>query len=506
MSDLHEFLVGTTSLSDNNTIHKLCYDEGSEKLTCTQIWEHSKGELWDLAPCPWDPSLLFTVYNTGAAFGATLWRIDMKDGGSAKQNNGSATALSSASSMASPLALDEAASFANKGNTRIRSVLWDRGVPLGQAPSTARAVVLMEHSVSLVELRDGGSAFVALGENDAIQEKQGASVATTSISSGSWDPHHPSNVAICEGEAVNILDVRASFKPSYRLPHAHLGSTISCDFNPNKPYTLVTGGEDSMIRFWDVRKAGKPLRILSGHSHWVSNVRYNPFHDQLLLSSGTDGIVNLWRVGSISSAPLLELLDNPHLLDDDEDDGTRAEGGEVNDNDDKTAEQSGLPSSLSSPIETTKEVEDAVIDSFLYVDSDAREVSNDAHLGGLHSGRSEGRGGRGLSGDVADPVYGLAWSQTDAWIFASLSYQGTSLVLFLLENRHCADCLSFKLCSSTDRCFLDWLRPRSGEIPHIAVGHLMDADNNFIDKNLILHYNASFTVPLLDVVVTFGSC
>ncbi len=39
----------------------------------------------------------------------------------------------------------------------------------------------------------------------------------------------------------------------------------------------------------------------------VWSVAYNPFHDQLVLSAGSDGDALLWRVSSISSAPLLEL-------------------------------------------------------------------------------------------------------------------------------------------------------------------------------------------------------
>jgi hypothetical protein len=35
-------------------------------------------------------------------------------------------------------------------------------------------------------------------------------------------------------------------------------------------------------------------------------VAYNRFHDQLLVSGGTDSQVDLWRLSSISSAPLLE--------------------------------------------------------------------------------------------------------------------------------------------------------------------------------------------------------
>ena len=34
-------------------------------------------------------------------------------------------------------------------------------------------------------------------------------------------------------------------------------------------------------------------------------MKYNSFHDQLVLSGGTDGMVNLWRISSISSAPMM---------------------------------------------------------------------------------------------------------------------------------------------------------------------------------------------------------
>lgn len=39
----------------------------------------------------------------------------------------------------------------------------------------------------------------------------------------------------------------------------------------------------------------------------VTSVAVNAFHDQLILSGGSDARVNLWRVSSVSSAPLLEL-------------------------------------------------------------------------------------------------------------------------------------------------------------------------------------------------------
>lgn len=47
------------------------------------------------------------------------------------------------------------------------------------------------------------------------------------------------------------------------------------------------------------------LQEMAGHSHWVWNVAYSPFHDQLLLSSSTDTTVNVWY------APALAKLKGP---------------------------------------------------------------------------------------------------------------------------------------------------------------------------------------------------
>ena len=49
-----------------------------------------------------------------------------------------------------------------------------------------------------------------------------------------------------------------------------------------------------------------PLRpVCGGHTQWSTVVKYNSFHDQLVLSGGTNGMVNLWRISSKSSAPMM---------------------------------------------------------------------------------------------------------------------------------------------------------------------------------------------------------
>lgn len=92
---------------------------------------------------------------------------------------------------------------------------------------------------------------------------------------------------------------------------------------------------------------------LCGHSHWVHTAKYNPFHDQLVLSGGSDNIVNLWRVASCSSSPWI--------------------GGEDNGDD----------------------------------PPDVKVRAMDQH---------------------EDTVYSVAWSAADAWIYASMSFDGRMVV------------------------------------------------------------------------------
>ena len=57
----------------------------------------------------------------------------------------------------------------------------------------------------------------------------------------------------------------------------------SVDFNPNKPCMLISAGNDQKVKFWDTRELSRPVRVLAGHSHWVSTAKYNPYHDQLVV-------------------------------------------------------------------------------------------------------------------------------------------------------------------------------------------------------------------------------
>ena len=156
------------------------------------------------------------------------------------------------------------------------------------------------------------SSAMAVYENDnlvKICEKQRGLNGVAA-----WDPHHASRaVAAAAGHYVKCFDTRDK-KETWSIGE---GSNVkSIDFNPNKQNQLSIGGEDGEVRFYDVRlvidtiikgilfyefrNTKKSILKLSNlHTHWVWNVKYNPVHDQLFLSSGGDGRVYLHSVTSI---------------------------------------------------------------------------------------------------------------------------------------------------------------------------------------------------------------
>jgi len=147
-----------------------------------------------------------------------------------------------------------------------------------------------------------------------------------------------------------------SSKPAYKIENAHLAPILDIDFNPNKPYACCTGGEDLNIRFWDIRKNQNYLCSFEEDSHWVLGVRYNRYHDQLVLTSSSSTYVSLWRAASCSS------INTPLTRN-------------------STTHQEGKD-------------KDALIETY----------------------------------EHEDTIYSIEWSAAEAWIFASISYNGAFFI------------------------------------------------------------------------------
>ncbi|MFH4976739.1 hypothetical protein AB6A40_003448 [Gnathostoma spinigerum] len=127
------------------------------------------------------------------------------------------------------------------------------------------------------------------------------------INTVSWNPHsNGSTVAVASDSSVKIIDSR-SYSITTVIENAHFPTVRNLDFNPSMQYILATCGDDCRVALWDLRKVQHPLKTLRDHSHWVWSVRFNPIHDQLLLSVGSDARLFLNCIASLSSETLQDV-------------------------------------------------------------------------------------------------------------------------------------------------------------------------------------------------------
>ncbi|KAG6503567.1 hypothetical protein ZIOFF_035883 [Zingiber officinale] len=72
--DHTSFLAGTLSLKEENEVHLIRVSPSGSELICDGLFYHPN-EIWDLKTCPFDPRIFSTVFTSGEAYGAFVWKI-----------------------------------------------------------------------------------------------------------------------------------------------------------------------------------------------------------------------------------------------------------------------------------------------------------------------------------------------------------------------------------------------------------------------------------------------
>lgn len=347
-TDAVRFLVGTQSLKTENQLHQIDFDE-ENNLINKNVFLHKEGEIWHVSASPTDKNLVATCFNKismgKCEMSSAVWRIP---------NEFDNTSLSDDSTLSAPsLDLVTMLNVSEFGNS-VRCTLWQPGEGNG-------LVTLVNNHLLLWDLNESDSSAKLVGRN--MLEAKGHPKFTA----GCWNPHqNATQVFTANDSTIRGWDLR-TMKPGCLIENSHGQLVRNLDFNPNKQYYLASCGDDCKTKFWDVRNSSQPLIVLSDHSHWVWSVRYNHFHDQLVLTSSSDSRVILTSLVSISSEPF------GHLLED-----------ELSGEDSSKGNNRTQPPNKDGVIATYEEHEDS--------------------------------------------VYVAEWSSADPWLFASLSYDGRLVV------------------------------------------------------------------------------
>eukprot|EP01062_Namystynia_karyoxenos_P064213 TRINITY_DN57115_c0_g1_i1.p1 TRINITY_DN57115_c0_g1~~TRINITY_DN57115_c0_g1_i1.p1 ORF type:complete len:390 (+),score=107.68 TRINITY_DN57115_c0_g1_i1:63-1172(+) len=263
----HLFILGTLSLRGKNQLYYLEYKEDAAFCECLAMWNHPS-EIWQVAPCPAQDKkhLFFTAHATAdhSSRSATLWSKEF----------GTTKGLTKMQPLDFPCS----------------KVLWEpQGMDVGTVLCLQGAGCPADaQGVATAKLDAGGQRGALI------------TIPAECVHSGAWDPHHSDVVCLAGDSALWQVDLRQR-QPAQRLGAAH-PVVRDCEFNPNKQYSIATCGDDGAIKFWDIRKGAKVVKTVKAHDHWCCCVRFNPYHEQLVLSSSTDrdATVKLWNLPSVA--------------------------------------------------------------------------------------------------------------------------------------------------------------------------------------------------------------
>ncbi|XP_023323899.1 EARP-interacting protein [Eurytemora carolleeae] len=280
------FLVGTQSLKSDNFVYIVTLDEDTGQLN-KRVLKHTGGEVWGLNPNPEQPNIFLSTYGekekTTWKKKCAIWSVPQHRG-SSEIDEGSIPAVELVADL---------------------SKVVEEGEMVGawyQPNDASKLAMSVGDKVALVDLGSSGPL--------KVWESQHTVRGQTRIETSAWNPHRGCHQlsTVC-GSQIISWDSRTGEK-AWNI-NVNSGSAIrSLDFNPNKQYYLASGGDDGSVNIWDSRQATQPLSNSRLHSHWVWSVRFNSFHDQLLLSSGSDSRVLLISQASLSSEPYRQSLED----------------------------------------------------------------------------------------------------------------------------------------------------------------------------------------------------
>ncbi|XP_057365734.1 EARP-interacting protein homolog isoform X1 [Daphnia carinata] len=301
-TEMVRFLIGTQSLKSENSIHCVEYDEESV-LVSKFVYPHPLGEIWQTNAHPNQADIISTVHKgQNQKMSATIYKM------SPVPTNGQSIDTLDSTSHGQ---LEAIASLESRDEKEVAKVLWQ--------PNDGNKVITVstDSQITLWDFSNEGKLQNAICSEPLCKTHN-------QVTAANWSPHHGTNqVAVAMETNLQVVDLRSVNRGSiYNIENAHIEPIRDLDFNPNRQYYMTTCGDDGCVKFWDVRNLSRPVLNRHDHYHWVWQVRYNVFHDQLVLTAGSDARVVLSSAASLSSEPFGKLMSDEK--DNDEDDDVRS--------------------------------------------------------------------------------------------------------------------------------------------------------------------------------------
>lgn len=273
------FFIATNSLKPTNQVHLLEFNEEQANVK-SKIYEHSLGEVWKLNSSPHNENLIASCYN-----------------------------ILKGSQVQTQAALLEMPAEVDEQNLKMEFLPWQQVEILDTEKYGDKVKTIEFHPSQKNTLACVVDGKVVIFDRAVSQTRVVGEVAASnaqknspSFTTGKWSHHHQGHQFFTLHDcSVRSYDIRDTQHCAWSIEDAHNQLVRDLDCNPNKQCHIVTGGDDGAVKVWDCRMPKEAIFSRNDHAHWVWSVRFNTFHDQLILSSSSDCKVLLTCAGSVSS-------------------------------------------------------------------------------------------------------------------------------------------------------------------------------------------------------------
>lgn len=144
-------------------------------------------------------------------------------------------------------------------------------------------------------------------ESDWLVSQQTFSAHGSSVEDLQWSPNEDHVFSSCSTDkSIRVWDDRAVAHKACMItvPNAHDSDVNVINWNRSEPF-IVSGGDDGVIKIWDLRKLDSHAALFKHHSGPITSVEWHPTDSSVFGASGEDNQVSLWDLGVESSEPLV---------------------------------------------------------------------------------------------------------------------------------------------------------------------------------------------------------
>ncbi|KAJ3133392.1 WD repeat-containing protein 89 [Physocladia obscura] len=190
--------------------------------------------------------------------------------------------------------------------TAMNTVNGGQSVATGSSGDAGTVRITDVTTQQLSRILNTGSA---VGDLCGLHTRNNSHIATNNTVSENAGSNNAILFVAGRAGVVSVFDLRvdSSLTPSLVLPSFAAAPLVSLACNASGS-VLAAGaelaekagpdGEDiASLLMWDIRNAAAPLaHFIDSHSDDITQLRFHPFKDELLISGSTDGLINLYEL------------------------------------------------------------------------------------------------------------------------------------------------------------------------------------------------------------------